>query len=158
MAGEDQRNRMIKVLFADDEPKLRQAWERLFTAQPDMELVGTLPNAESLVDAVAALKPDIAVVDLSMPGRDPLEEIRRLADVSPNVRAIVYTGHSDVDSIRAAFDAGAWGYLDKLAPPAEMFRVVRVVAGGETVFPPGLAVWVADPGRAPSGGSSTHRP
>lgn len=130
---------MIKVLFADDEPKLRQAWERLFTSQPDMELVGTLPNAEGLADAVVALKPDVAVLDLSMPGRDPLDEIRRMVVVSPHVRSIVYSGHADLDSIRAAFDAGAWGYLDKLAPPADMFKVVRRVAGGESVFPPGLA-------------------
>jgi two-component system response regulator DesR len=130
---------MIKVLFADDEPKLRQAWERLFTSQPDMELVGTLADAEGLVDAVTTLKPDIAVLDLSMPGRDPLDEIRRLVVVSPNVRTIVYTGRGDEETIRAAFDAGAWGYLDKLAPPADMFRTVRRVACGEAVFPPGLS-------------------
>ncbi len=129
---------MIKVLFADDEPKLRQAWQRLFISQPDMELVGTLPDAEGLVDAAATLKPDIAVVDLSMPGRDPLGEIKVMSGVSPNVRAIVYSGHGDSDTIRAAFDAGAWGYLDKLAPPSDMFMVVRRVAGGEAVFPPGV--------------------
>lgn len=131
---------MIKVLFADDEPKLRQAWERLFISQPDMQLVGTLPNAEGLVDAAATLKPDIAVVDLSMPGRDPLAEIKIMAGASPSVRTIVYSGHGDFDTIRAAFDAGAWGYLDKLAPPADMFKVVRRVAGGEAVFPPGMAL------------------
>jgi len=96
---------MIKVLFADDEPKLLQAWERLFTAQPDMELVGTLPDAEGLADAAAALKPDIAVVDLSMPGRDPLD-LLSFAD-----RAERRTHPVDVDTER-----GQW-VPRRMSPP-----------------------------------------
>ncbi len=85
-----------------------------------------------------SLKPHVAVLDLSMPGADPLAEIKRLSGLIPDVRAIVYSGHADPDLIRAAFDAGAWGFLDKLAPPADMFMVVRRVAAGEAVFPPSL--------------------
>jgi two-component system response regulator DesR len=126
---------MIKVLFVDDEPRLRLAWEKLFASQPDMKLVAVLPRADTVEDAVGALLPDILVMDLNMPGVEPLSVVRSLAASRPEVRSIVYSAHSGPEPVRAAFDAGAWGYLDKLAMATEMFAVIRRVIAGEVVFP-----------------------
>lgn len=126
---------MIKVLFVDDEPRLRLAWEKLFASQPDMKLVGCLPRADTVHEAVASLSPNVLVMDLNMPGIDPLAVVRDLASSQPEVRSIVYSAHSGPEPVKAAFDAGAWGYLDKLAMATDMFEVVRRVVSGEVVFP-----------------------
>lgn len=126
---------MIKVVLVDDEPRLRRAWETLFASQPDMTLLAALPQADTLAQVIAEKAPHVVVVDLTMPGIDPLEAIRAIATSHPSVRSVVYSAHSDTASLRSAYDAGAWGYLDKLAAPSEMFSVIRRVAGGEAVFP-----------------------
>lgn len=131
---------MIKVVLVDDEPRLCRAWETLFATQADMKLVATLPQADSLGAFVAVNSPGVVVVDLTMPGMDPLEAIRGIAESQPDVRCIVYSAHSDMASLRAAYEAGAWGYLDKLAAPNEMFSVIRRVSSGEAVFPTNFAL------------------
>lgn len=127
--------KVIRVLFVDDEVRLRRAWEKLFSSRTDMVLVGTLAQADGLVGAATELSPDIAVVDLTMPGIDPLKAIAELAAARPDVRAVVYSGQSDPQLLQAALDAGAWGYIDKLTAPATMFTVLQRVADGEVVFP-----------------------
>ena len=130
---------MIKVVLVDDEPRLRRAWETLFASQPDMTLLAALPQADTLMQVIVEKAPDVVVVDLTMPGIDPLEAIRAIATTHPSVRSVVYSAHSDLASLQSAYDAGAWGYLDKLAAPSEMFSVIRRVANGEAVFPANFA-------------------
>lgn len=127
---------MIRVIFADDEPKLRRAWEKLFAAESGMQLAAVLPSADQLIDTLADDPTDVVVIDLTMPGLDPLDAIRQAAESFPNTRTVVYTAQGDQKLLHAAFDAGAWGYHDKLAPPAELFDVIRRVNAGECVFPP----------------------
>lgn len=129
---------MIKILYVDDEIRLCKAWEKLFAMQADFELLGTSCRTEAVGGLVQQMGPDILLIDLTMPGDDPLGTIRRMAAEHPGTRSVVYTGRSDMESVRAACDAGAWGYIDKLAEPEEMFTVLRRVAAGETVFP---ALW-----------------
>ncbi len=130
---------MIRVLLIDDELRLCRAWEKLFRARSDMEVVGTLTRADELAAAVATSSPDVVVIDLTMPGLDPITAIRELASLHPSVKAIVYSGHSDPRALREAYDAGAWGYIDKLASTAHMFDAIRRVAAGEIVFPAAVA-------------------
>jgi DNA-binding NarL/FixJ family response regulator len=130
---------MIRVLFADDHPRLRASWERLLQAQPDMECAGVIARADDLAAAVASLNVSVVLIDLSMPGKDPLAALTELSAASGDVRVVVYTGHSDPSLFRAAFDAGAWGYVDKLTPLGEVLDIVRRVAGGELVYPKGWA-------------------
>lgn len=126
---------VITVLFVDDDPRLRHVWSRLIDAQPDMKLAGTLAQADGLADAANTLSPDVAIVDLTMPGLDPIEAIRALTAAQSPMRIVVYSGHSDARLMSAAFDAGAWGYIDKLTAPSEALTVLRRVAKGELVFP-----------------------
>ena len=125
---------MIRILFIDDEPRLQRAWQRMIAQHGDMQIVGTRSTADDLGAAVDATSPDVVIIDLTMPGRDPLEAVRELSTSHPDVRAIIYSGHSDVERINLAFDAGAWGYLDKLAATDEIVAAIRRVASGQVEF------------------------
>lgn len=126
----------IGVLVVDDEYSLRALWEKLLDAQPDMRCAGTLAQADSLCDCVERAGARVVLLDLKLPGLDPLEAVRRLAAERPECRVVICSGYSDHDTIRSAFDAGAWGFVDKLNPPMETLGVIRRVAADEVVFPP----------------------
>lgn len=126
----------IGVLVVDDEAKLRNSWERVLDAQPDLACAGTLGDAEGLEEKAAELGAAVVLLDLHLPGRDPLEAIRGLA--GGDCRVIVCSGDSDPDLLRRVFDAGAWAFVDKLTPPRETLEVIRRVAGGEAVLPRGF--------------------
>jgi len=126
---------MIRVLLADDDPRLLGAMERLLGREPDIQVVGALPSADGAEATALAAQPDVAVIDLSMPGADPIAMVRRMADAGLKVRVVIFSGHADELSVRSAFDAGAWGYLDKLAELSEMVACIRRVAAGDMAFP-----------------------
>lgn len=125
----------VRVLVVDDEPALRRVWEKCLTANKGFQCAGALGSTSELLENAAASAAHVALVDLSMTQPDPISAIRTLAREVPALRVIVYTGRSDVGDMRAAFDAGAWGYVDKLAPVDEVLRAIRQVAAGETAFP-----------------------
>ncbi len=126
---------MVKILLVDDEARLRQAWERLLASTPDVRLVGMLPNADKVLAAIEDVAPDIVLLDLTMPGKDPLEAIREMTKAHPDVRTVVYSARRDPESLREAFDAGAWAFVDKLSSPGDMLSTIQRVAKGEVVFP-----------------------
>ncbi len=131
---------MIRVVLVEDESRLRQAWERLAAGQPDIQLVGSLPQADGLTAALASWETDIVVLDLSMPGMDSFEALRQVSAKFPAVKSVVYSAHNDVEMMRSAFDAGAWAFIDKLMEPSEIFKILRTVAQGQVVLPPRLAI------------------
>lgn len=130
---------MVNVLLVDDEPRLLRAWSLLFAEDPGFCVVGTLDRADGLMDMAERTSPHVVVLDLTMPGLDPFAAIRLMAAAHPDVRVIVYSAQSDPLLMRRSIDAGAWGFVDKLCPPEEMFRAVRRVASGEAVVPPAIA-------------------
>ncbi len=125
----------IKVLFVDDEPRLRTVWERLIGMQDDMACAGTLACADDLPRRAAETGAHIALLDLTMPGRDPIEVAAEVAERCPDCRVVIYSGHNDPESMRRAHEAGAWGYVDKLDEPDEILAALRRIAAGEPVFP-----------------------
>jgi len=126
----------IRVLVVDDEPTLRNLWERLLNAQPDLECVGTLASTDGLMDLVAGTGASVVLLDLNLPGLDPIEAIKRLAASAPDCRVVVCSGLSDSETIDAVIGAGAWGFVDKINPPNDTLESIRRVAGGEFVLPP----------------------
>lgn len=136
--GPDRDASMIKVLLVEDDARLRGGWARLFESREDMVLVASLERADGLSEAVEEHSPDIVVIDLTMPGKDPVEAVRELTLSAPHVRSVIYSAHSDFGLMREVFDAGAWAYVDKLRPPAEIFATLKRVAEGELVLPPSL--------------------
>lgn len=126
----------LRVLVVDDEARLRAAWERLLRLQPDMELVGSLDRADELVAFIEGRETDVVLLDLSMPGQDPLTAIATAARVRPETKVVLFTGHNDPETARRAEVAGAWGMVDKLVEPLEIVDALRRVGGGERLFPP----------------------
>lgn len=126
----------IRLMIVDDEPALGSAWERFLQMQPDMECVGTLRRADALVAAISENRPDVVLLDVQLPGRDPFEALREVVSDHPEVRIIFYSGRNDDQTIGRALDGGAWGMVDKVMPPRDILEVIRRVSSGERCFPP----------------------
>lgn len=124
----------IRVLFVDDDPKLRRLWTRVLEQQDDMTVVTALATADDLPAHVPD-GPAVVLLDLTMPGRHPLDALTEINQNNPDCRVILYSGHSDPDTIRKALEAGAWGMVDKTTPPEEVLQAIRTVARGDAVFP-----------------------
>ena len=131
---------MIRVLMVDDEPRLLQAWTQLLAGESEVKLVGTRSLADGLAAVVDELSPQVVVIDLTMPGSDPLDVVRQLSSSHPDVRAVAHSANNDPLLVQEAFDAGAWAFVDKVAAGTDLVDVIRRVARGEVVFPSGVDV------------------
>lgn len=128
----------IDVLLVEDHPTFRYGLRLRLDAEDDIAVVGEAGTVAEAVALVESTAPDVAVVDLDLPGANGIELIRRIAVAAPRVATLVLTMLSD-DSIIAAMRAGARGYLLKDAEPARIVAAVRAVAAGESVFSPAAA-------------------
>jgi DNA-binding NarL/FixJ family response regulator len=120
----------IGVLLADDHPVVRGGLRALIEAEPDMHVVGEVADGVAAVEAVAALRPDVVVMDLSMPklgGAAATETIKRS---SPEARILVLSAHQERGYVQHVLAAGASGYVLKRSAAEELVRAVRTVAGG----------------------------
>ncbi len=133
---------MIRVLVADDHPVVRSGLVGVLTSLEGFDVVAVAADGQEAVREAALHRPDVALMDLQMPGTDGFTAIRELARVAPSVRVCVLTMYDDDDSLFAAMRAGAHGYLLKGAEQEEIARAVRAIAAGEAIFGPGIAVRV----------------
>ena len=133
----------IRVLIADDHPVFRFGLKALLGATPDLEVAGEAADGLQAVALAASLQPDVVVMDLNMPALHGLEATRRILQTSPHIAVLVVTMFDD-DSVFAAMQAGARGYLLKGAEPEATLRAIRTVAGGEAIFSPTVARRVMD--------------
>ncbi|HYF13437.1 MAG TPA: response regulator transcription factor [Phycisphaerales bacterium] len=124
----------IRVLCVDDNTDLAEVVCAAIGAEPDMESVGTLHSANDLRREVESRQPDVVLIDLTMPGENPLAAIADAARHCPKTRAIVMSGHDDPATIDAATDSGAWGFVSKNGDMERIFHAIRAVARGETAF------------------------
>lgn len=125
---------MARVLIVDDSGYIARLMCEAVDLQPDLECVATLSSADGLEQAVQQHKPDVVLLDLWMPGRDPLDAVRAVAACASSCRVLLFTGYSDPETAKTVRDAGAWGLVSKLAPRDEIFAALRRVAAGEMVF------------------------
>ena len=130
---------MIRVAIADDHRVVRVGLEQLLGTFDDVELVGSADGGEATVELCAATKPDVLLLDLSMPDVDGIEVTRRLATASPDTRVVLFTSFSDREQIVRALDAGAIGYLLKDAEPEAIHEALRAAARGEAPLAPKAA-------------------
>lgn len=126
----DQDDVMLRVLLVDDHQILRQVLELALDAEPDLRVVGASANAESALPAVAALLPDLVLMDLDLPGMDGIEATRQMSRRHPLVRVVVLTASCSRGLVVAALDAGAWGYLLKEDPLDQLLASIRAVRDG----------------------------
>jgi len=111
----------------------------LIDAQPDMECVGEAASGEEAVRLAAELQPDVALMDVRMPGMSGVEATRQIVAESPQMRVLVVTMFEDDALVFAAMRAGARGYLLKGARHEDMARAIRAVGSGEAIFSPTIA-------------------
>lgn len=129
---------MTRLVIADDHPAFR-AGLRMLLQDSGLDVVAEAADGPSAVDAVLEHSPDVALLDLQMPGMTGVEVTKRLAEVAPAVRVLVLTMIESDETVIAAIRAGAWGYLLKGAGQEEIERAVRSVADGQSVYGAGVA-------------------
>ena len=130
---------LIRVLIADDHPQFRQGLRALLSSATDLEVVAEAGDGERAISLATELQPDVIIMDLHMPGVGGIEATRRIVQGSPHISVLVLSMFEDDDSIFAALQAGARGYLLKGALKAEILRAIRSVASGEAIFGPIIA-------------------
>ena len=129
----------IRVLIADDHAIVREGVRLMLQSQPDIEVVGEAEDGQSAVASVRAVKPDLVLLDMSMPIMGGLEATRLIAREFPDTRVLILSMHESDDHFFHALQAGASGYLLKRAAPAELLTAVRTVAGGDAFIYPSVA-------------------
>ena len=131
--------RRLRVLVADDHPVVRQGLRALLAGEDDLEVVAEAASGTDAVALARALRPDVILMDLRMPGLDGAGATAVVTAELPRVRVLVLTTYdTDADILRAV-EAGATGYLLKDAPPDRLAEAVRAAARGETVLAPPVA-------------------
>jgi len=128
-----------RVLIADDHPHFREGLRALLLSAADLEVVGDAGDGNRAISLATELQPDVIVMDLQMPDLGGIEATRRILHGSPHISILVLSMFEDDDSIFAALQAGARGYLLKGALKAEILRAIRAVASGEAIFGPIIA-------------------
>jgi two-component system, NarL family, response regulator DesR len=135
---------VINVLLADDHHVVRSALAALLSLEPDLTVVAEVERGDEVLAAARAARPDVAVLDVDMPGMDGLAAAAALRDALPAVATLILTGHGKPGHLRRALASNVRGFLLKTAPPDELAAGIRKVAGGERVLDPKLALTAWD--------------
>jgi len=130
--GEEARR--LRVVVVDDHPMYRDGLVMTLAATRDFEAVGQASDGETAIEVAEALRPDIVLMDLRLPGMSGIEATRRIVAADPDVRVVVVSMLEDDDSIFAAMRAGAHGYLLKGTDRDELLSALRAVSLGEVTF------------------------
>lgn len=129
----------IRVLTVDDHAVVRAGVRQLLESQTGVVVVGEAAGGQEALEQAAALKPDVVLMDIAMPGMTGLEAARLLRELCPDVKVLILTMHEDDGYFFHALRAGAAGYILKEASPTELVSAIRVVCGGGVYFYPTLA-------------------
>jgi DNA-binding NarL/FixJ family response regulator len=128
----------IRVLVADDQTLVREGLVTLLGLIPGIEVAGAARDGEEAIELAASLRPDVVLMDLRMPRVDGVEATRRLAGAGPTPRVVVLTTYADDESIFAALQAGALGYLTKDSGADDIARAIRTVHAGQALLEPAV--------------------
>jgi two-component system response regulator NreC len=129
---------MIRVLLAEDHETVRAGLRLLVDAQADMHVVGEAGNGADAVDRTRALRPDVVVLDLTMPGMSGLSAARALRTARPAPAVVALTRHDDDAYVQELLSAGASGYVLKQSASSELLHAIRAAASGERYLDPAL--------------------
>ncbi|MFB7597183.1 response regulator [Streptomyces sp. NPDC056160] len=142
-------HRTIRLLLADDQDLIRSALSALLDLEDDFEVVASVDRGDKVVGAALAHDPDVALLDIEMPGLDGLAAAAQLAARVPRCRVVVLTTFGRAGYLRRAMTAGAVGFVVKDAPPEALADAVRRVMRGERVVDPELAAATLAAGESP---------
>ena len=130
---------MISILLADDHEIFRQALSLLLSSQPDFKVVGLAVDGGQALNLVEALRPDVAVLDLLMPGMSGVEITHQVSKRFPGTRVVILSMYADESYVVSALQNGASGYVLKESSTADLVRAVRSAAAGQRFLSPSLA-------------------
>jgi len=138
----------IRLLLAEDHRIVREGLAALLLREPDMDLVGEAADGTELLKLARELRPDLVITDLSMPGLNGMEAMRRILAEVANVKILCLSVHDEKQLVAAVIDAGAAGYLLKDCAFAELVRAVRAAVAGQVYLSPAIAGIVVEGYRA----------
>jgi len=149
----------IRVVLADDHRMILAALRSMLEKETDIAVVGEAGDGAALLDVVARTMPDVAVVDIAMPGMNGIEATRRLLAGHPRLKVIALSAYSDRRFVLEMLNAGAKGYLVKASAGDELARAIRAIAQGQTYLCPEVAGSIVDAARgrtAPAGSAGAN--
>lgn len=129
----------LRIFIADDHPLVLSGMKALLAGEPEFEIVGEASDGPTALRRAIELKPDVAVFDLSMPGLNGIEVIRKLFLAHPEARVLVITVHEDGANLRRLLKMGVAGYVLKRSATEELVRGIHAVAKGGIYLDPGIA-------------------
>ena len=128
----------IRLVLADDHATIREALKLLLSGQPDLKVVGEAVDGQQAIDAAVALKPDVLLMDVSMPGINGLQATAAVRQRAPGVKVLTLTRHAEESYLGELLRAGAAGYALKQSSSAELINAIRTVASGRPYLDPEL--------------------
>jgi len=131
-------NEKLRILIAEDHQTVREGVKLLINTQPDMEVVGEAGDGELAIQEAARLKPDLVLMDISMPNVNGLKATKRLRRLNPDIKILTLTRHTDDGYLQQLIGAGANGYVLKQSAPTELITAIRTVASGDAYLDPSL--------------------
>ncbi|MCC5580062.1 response regulator transcription factor [Microtetraspora sp. AC03309] len=140
---------MIRVLLAEDQGMMRGALALLLGLEEDIEIVAQVPTGDGVLPAALRERPDVALLDIEMPGKSGLDAAAELREHLPECRVLILTTFGRPGYLRRAMEAGAYGFLVKDGPVEELAAAIRRVLGGERVIDPALAAAALSTGPSP---------
>jgi two-component system, NarL family, response regulator DesR len=140
---------VISVLLAEDQAMVRGALAGLLSLEPDIEVVAQVARGDEVLAAATRARPDVALLDIEMPGIDGLAAAGQLAEALPQTRVLMLTTFGRPGYLRRAMEQGAAGFLLKDSPAEELARAIRRAMAGERIVDPGLAAAALSEGPSP---------
>ena len=140
---------MIRVLIAEDQATVRGALRALLAMEDDLVVVGEAGRADELIATARVSRPDVALVDIEMPGGDGISAAAALGEALPLCRTLILTTFGKPGYLRRAMESGVYGFLLKDAPPEQLAMAIRRTVRGEHVVDPGLAASALSEGVSP---------
>ena len=134
----------IRILLADDHAVLRAGLRALLSREPDMEVVGEAASGPEALRKVDELRPDVVLMDISMPGAEGIEATAQIRRRHPQIKVLILTMHEDRRFLRSALEAGAAGYVVKRAADMELIKAIRTVQQGEGFLHPSMAKFLIE--------------
>ena len=123
--------RKIRVMCVDDDAATRSLYALIVGSEDDMECVAMLSSASTLQSSVAEQQPDVVLLDLRMPGLDPMKALQATSHAHPRTRIVVFSGMDDPQLVDEAHSNGAAAFLSKDAPPEQVLETIRTLARAE---------------------------
>jgi DNA-binding NarL/FixJ family response regulator len=123
------------IVIADDHEVVRKGLRLILGDCRDWQVVAEAKNGDEAIDTVCSVKPDLVILDISMPGKDGIQVLRELADLGTNVKVLVLTMHESKELIEIVSRLGAAGYVSKTSAGQDLVQAIQLIFDGGTFFP-----------------------